>query len=1061
MVLDRKPLRRMLGLVPAMMFACGAVFAISEALEMGVPRTEMFKACLVTELLLGILFYNKKTALATAALAAVAAAYAIFRREEIFAALRPTVEAAAAYIATGSGSDEIRLLVGRLLACAVAGIAVFTAGRLRGAWLLGLGTLGVFVAAWFMGMREVFGCLALCASATAAVSASGFARKVREAAERGSEPARKKDRRKRAAGVVPAEKKDAASARKKRGRESAAGAERRPAAVIGSPAAIALFAIPLAAVLAVAGTLFRPVELSESLKIARVEEAVGDAVDTLASGFDGYTRRTSTFSLNAVGYGLAAELGGPVDPSDETTLLVATRSPIQRLRGSVRASYTGKGWEEGELEGAYRFASNLWRDEKADAFDLLRGNVPGRESRFNRAFQSMSYTVYHYSHYTSMFTVERPERVTATGLVPYFNLQGELYPKERMNEGDGYEVTGFGETALTRTSASALSALVEYAEPEDEAAMRTVFEEYLPDGQVTLPAGTGEDGGDADIVRTALDEAEVVSAYGAVDYHIFYGYTEEQTSRLMENEARITQMTDRLFERYDPQSEEELLEMLRGLQKFEKTLPKVEPEAFLLRDDELAALGFDGDEFRYALEIMIMGEENQFRQDSETRKFLRKTMYVTSTEAPEDISDFRYIGSEIPPEEERSPVAIYMKTGAWQWWSRSTGGMPPNSVLYVRYRPFPLDGRDGTYYGGYLPETSARLADLMDALGCARLEYGGMQRYMPNIAQNFRDIVLEKFAARTDEGAELNKFDLALELARELEAGTRYTLSPVEVPEGVDFVNWFLSAREGYCTYYATAMAVLARGYGIPSRYAEGYSLSGAELNENGFYELTGMNAHAWPELFFEGVGWVTVDPLALGLLDLDYEPEDKPPVEVTQPSAPPAETSSEPDADEDDARPGDGEPIVPAALVTAAIAVGCVLLLLALFLAARALALRGRSLAALRKQYGDRAAAMELWLEAVRLLGAVEPLCRRADGETADEFARRVKRIIYVDGASPEGAARTAEKAWYSSEPLREDELAELERYVKGLRRMMFRKRPFGLSWVKRRYLKRESESR
>ena len=198
MVLDRKLLRRILGLIPAMMFACGAVFAVSEALEIGIPRTEVFKACLVTELVLGVLFYNRKTALAAAALAAAAAIYVFFRRGEILAALRPIAEEAVTYITTSKGSGEIRLLVGRVLACAVACAAAFTAGRLRGAWLLGAATLGVFVAAWSLGMREVFGCLALCASATAAVSASGFAKKVREAAEQSPEPARKKEKKKRA-----------------------------------------------------------------------------------------------------------------------------------------------------------------------------------------------------------------------------------------------------------------------------------------------------------------------------------------------------------------------------------------------------------------------------------------------------------------------------------------------------------------------------------------------------------------------------------------------------------------------------------------------------------------------------------------------------------------------------------------------------------------------------------------------------------------------------------------------------------------------------------------------
>ena len=48
----------------------------------------------------------------------------------------------------------------------------------------------------------------------------------------------------------------------------------------------------------------------------------------------------------------------------------------------------------------------------------------------------------------------------------------------------------------------------------------------------------------------------------------------------------------------------------------------------------------------------------------------------------------------------------------------------------------------------------------------------------------------------------------------------QYSLTPPVFPEGRDFVDWFLfDATEGYCTYYATAAAVLARCVGLPARY--------------------------------------------------------------------------------------------------------------------------------------------------------------------------------------------------------------------------------------------------
>jgi len=90
-----------------------------------------------------------------------------------------------------------------------------------------------------------------------------------------------------------------------------------------------------------------------------------------------------------------------------------------------------------------------------------------------------------------------------------------------------------------------------------------------------------------------------------------------------------------------------------------------------------------------------------------------------------------------------------------------------------------------------------------------------------------------------------------------------YTLSPQSVPDGVCFVDHFLfDGQEGYCTYYATAMAVMSRIAGVPSRYVEGFLLPPAEEHP-ALFAVTNMMAHAWVEVYFEGFGWLIVEATA------------------------------------------------------------------------------------------------------------------------------------------------------------------------------------------------------
>ena len=73
----------------------------------------------------------------------------------------------------------------------------------------------------------------------------------------------------------------------------------------------------------------------------------------------------------------------------------------------------------------------------------------------------------------------------------------------------------------------------------------------------------------------------------------------------------------------------------------------------------------------------------------------------------------------------------------------------------------------------------------------------------------------------------------------------------------------FLDKKIGYCEQFAAAMAVMARLLGIPARVNVGYTPG--DRQQDGTYVVTSFDAHAWPELFFAGVGWVRFEPTPLG----------------------------------------------------------------------------------------------------------------------------------------------------------------------------------------------------
>ncbi|PSL39797.1 transglutaminase-like putative cysteine protease [Labedella gwakjiensis] len=113
-----------------------------------------------------------------------------------------------------------------------------------------------------------------------------------------------------------------------------------------------------------------------------------------------------------------------------------------------------------------------------------------------------------------------------------------------------------------------------------------------------------------------------------------------------------------------------------------------------------------------------------------------------------------------------------------------------------------------------------------------------------------------------------NGYDAAYAIQQFFRTEFRYSVStPVQDGydgDGFDAIADFLEERSGYCVHFASAMAILTRMAGIPSRVSLGY-LPGDRVgsDDDGFvaYRVGSDDLHAWPELYFAGVGWVPFEP--------------------------------------------------------------------------------------------------------------------------------------------------------------------------------------------------------
>ena len=179
---------------------------------------------------------------------------------------------------------------------------------------------------------------------------------------------------------------------------------------------------------------------------------------------------------------------------------------------------------------------------------------------------------------------------------------------------------------------------------------------------------------------------------------------------------------------------------------------------------------------------------------------------------------------------------------------------PPSMGDVLAVRTKPQLGEDQGY--GFAPDISVPSAD---ALRNSGQEYPSWvtDRYLPlppSVPERVKELAVSLTAGLT------NPYDKAVAIEEYLR-GLTYTNDPDPIAFDVDAADSFLfETQEGHSDHFTSAMAVMVRSLGIPSRLALGYG-PGEDDPEQRAFVVRDRDSHTWPEIYFPGAGWIEFEP--------------------------------------------------------------------------------------------------------------------------------------------------------------------------------------------------------
>jgi hypothetical protein len=189
---------------------------------------------------------------------------------------------------------------------------------------------------------------------------------------------------------------------------------------------------------------------------------------------------------------------------------------------------------------------------------------------------------------------------------------------------------------------------------------------------------------------------------------------------------------------------------------------------------------------------------------------------------------------------------------------------------YASHRGYLIRDSTGSIYNPYRNFSQVQYEgdSLLPSIQPAIVRVAG-EDYPPEITSTYLQLPLRLDPRIPDLARKMtatghNPFDKAVAMQYYLQKNYGYTLNLSGTP-GRDPLAYFLfESRAGHCEYFASAMAIMLRTLGIPSREVNGF-LPGEYNDLAGDYIVRASDAHSWVEAYFPGSGWVTFDPTPPG----------------------------------------------------------------------------------------------------------------------------------------------------------------------------------------------------
>ncbi|MFF4013686.1 DUF3488 and DUF4129 domain-containing transglutaminase family protein [Streptomyces sp. NPDC001843] len=218
----------------------------------------------------------------------------------------------------------------------------------------------------------------------------------------------------------------------------------------------------------------------------------------------------------------------------------------------------------------------------------------------------------------------------------------------------------------------------------------------------------------------------------------------------------------------------------------------------------------------------------------------------------------------LSPDVKRSSVRTTITAADWYAQDWLPMPYPPSSVRISgnwRYEPVGMTvvgdhgqntrGKSYTVTSVDVQPTAQQLAGAPQAPAALLREYTKVPSALPKVVKRTAEEVTAGATSHYDEAVKLQDYFAVT-------GGFQYD-TQVEVGRGPNAIANFLKQKQGFCVHFSFAMAAMARTLGIPARVAVGFAPGSPQAD--GSVSVGLKDAHAWPELYFEGVGWTRFEP--------------------------------------------------------------------------------------------------------------------------------------------------------------------------------------------------------